>query len=167
MDERMLEVVRLTKTFGGLTAVSELSFTVEKGQIKAIIGPNGAGKTTCLNVISGIYRPTSGEIKFMGRAITGLTPHERAYLGMGRTFQNIRLFTQGMRVLENVMTGRHIRTKTGIFNVLFRWGKTSRSGRVITSKPRTSLTPLCPGLLSKRIRTKPKCRRRGTCRPYG
>ena len=80
MDDTLLEVVQLTKAFGGLVAVSDLSFTVKRGQIKAIIGPNGAGKTTCLNLISGTFRPTAGEIRFKNTPVTNLSPHERAYL---------------------------------------------------------------------------------------
>ncbi len=126
MGDVLLEVVQLTKAFGGLVAVSDLNFTVKRGQIKAIIGPNGAGKTTCLNLVSGIFRPTGGEIRFRDKPVTTLRPYQRASLGIGRTFQNVRLFTVGMTVLENVIAGRHTRTKTGLSGVLFRWGRTSR-----------------------------------------
>jgi len=122
----LLEVVQLTKAFGGLVAVSDLNFNVKKGQIKAIIGPNGAGKTTCLDLINGIFRPTRGEIRFKDKPVTNLSPYQRAYLGIGRTFQNVRLFTQGMTVLENIIAGRHTRTTAGLSGVLFRWGRTSR-----------------------------------------
>ena len=126
MGDTLLEVVKLTKAFGGLVAVSDLSFTVKSGQIKAIIGPNGAGKTTCLNLISGIFHPTGGEIKFKDTRVTTLSPHRRAYVGIGRTFQNVRLFTVGMTVLDNVIAGRHTRTQTGLPGILFRWGRTRR-----------------------------------------
>jgi len=126
LSEILMEVVELTKAFGGLVAVSGLSFTVQKGQIKAIIGPNGAGKTTCLNVISGVYRPTDGEIKFKGRTVTSLRAYQRAWLGIGRTFQNIRLFTVRMTALENVIAGRHTQTKAGLSQVLFRWNHARR-----------------------------------------
>jgi len=134
MDDALLEVVNLTKAFGGLVAVCDLSFTVRRGQIKAIIGPNGAGKTTCLNLISGIFCPTSGKIRFKGKPVTGSSAYQRAYLGMGRTFQNIRLFTAGMTVLENVVAGRHTRTKTGLLGVLLRWRRASREFTSATEK---------------------------------
>jgi len=121
INETLLEIDGITKVFGGLVAVSGLSFRVRRGQIKAIIGPNGAGKTTCLNLINGIYLPTNGEITFKGQAITDSKAHVRASLGIGRTFQNTRLFTVDMTVLENVMAGRHIRTEAGITKVLLRW----------------------------------------------
>jgi branched-chain amino acid transport system ATP-binding protein len=125
MSDTMLEVIKLSKAFGGILAVSNLSFRLERGQIKAIIGPNGAGKTTCLNLISGIFRPISGEILFKGKRITALSAHQRAYLGFGRTFQNIRLFTEGMTVVENVIAGRHTRTKAGLWSVLLHWHMSS------------------------------------------
>lgn len=134
MGAILLEGVNLTKAFGGLIAVRDLNFTVKRGQIKAVIGPNGAGKTTCLNLISGIFRPTSGEIRFKERQVTGLSAHQRAYLGIGRTFQNIRLFTAGMTVLENVIAGRHIRTKTGLSSVLMHWSRASHEFALATEE---------------------------------
>jgi len=134
MDDILLEGINLTKAFGGLIAVRNLSFTVRRGQIKAIIGPNGAGKTTCLNLISGIFDPTSGEIRFRDNGVTRLRAHQRACLGIGRTFQSIRLFTVGMTVLENVIAGRHIRTKTGLSSVLLRWSRASREFALATEE---------------------------------
>jgi branched-chain amino acid transport system permease protein len=99
-----LEVELLSKHFGGLKAVDEVSFTVRRGGIHALIGPNGSGKTTTLNVLSGLYRPTGGRVRLEGRDITSLAPHERATAGLGRTFQNIRLF-RSMTALENVVIG--------------------------------------------------------------
>jgi branched-chain amino acid transport system permease protein len=99
-----LEVELLSKHFGGLKAVDEVSFTVRRGGIHALIGPNGSGKTTTLNVLSGLYRPTGGRVRLEGRDITGMAPHERAAAGLGRTFQNIRLF-RSMSALENVVIG--------------------------------------------------------------
>jgi len=99
-----LEVELLSKHFGGLKAVDEVSFAVRRGGIHALIGPNGSGKTTTLNVLSGLYRPTGGRVRLEGRDITGLSPHERAAAGLGRTFQNIRLF-RSMSALENVVIG--------------------------------------------------------------
>jgi branched-chain amino acid transport system ATP-binding protein len=108
----LLAVSHLGKKFGGLQAVSEVSFAVERGMIKAVIGPNGAGKTTLFNLITGSLTPTSGSVLLDGRDITGRKPHQIASFGVARTFQNIKLFP-GMTVLENVMIGRHIRSNGG------------------------------------------------------
>jgi branched-chain amino acid transport system permease protein len=97
-------VKKLSKHFGGLKAVDEVSFTVRRGGIHALIGPNGSGKTTSLNVLSGLYRPTGGQVILGGQDITAFAPHERAAAGLGRTFQNIRLF-RSMSALENVIIG--------------------------------------------------------------
>ena len=102
----LLEVAAITKAFTGLIALDEVSFTVEPGTIHAVIGPNGAGKTTLFNIISGLSAATSGRIAFAGLDVTDLRPHRRAAAGIGRTFQNLRVFG-GMSVLENVMTGMH------------------------------------------------------------
>lgn len=108
----LLSVENLSKRFGGLQAVNEVSFTVTEGSIKALIGPNGAGKTTLFNLISGVITPDSGEINFCGRQVQGLRPHQVASKGMARTFQHIRLFPK-MSVLENIMIGRHIHSRAG------------------------------------------------------
>ncbi len=105
----ILRVEGLLKSFGGLIALNRFSFAVEKKNIYAIIGPNGAGKTTALNVISGIYPPNSGQIVFGGKDITSLKPHQIAYQGITRTFQNLQVF-RNMTVLENVMIGLHSKT---------------------------------------------------------
>lgn len=104
----LLEVEELVMSFGGLTALMNVSFNVPRGSIKAIIGPNGAGKTTLFNIINGVFPPTEGRIAFCGTPITGLKPHRIAALGVSRTFQTVELFDK-MSVLENVMTGRHAR----------------------------------------------------------
>ncbi|MBQ7562128.1 MAG: ABC transporter ATP-binding protein [Synergistaceae bacterium] len=106
----VLEVENLTLKFGGLTAIENLSFDIQHGQIMGLIGPNGAGKTSAFNVISGFYKPTSGSIKFLGKSIGGLSPDEVCKAGMSRTFQNIRLFGHET-VLQNVMIGARIRQK--------------------------------------------------------
>jgi len=106
----LLEIRGVTKAFGGLRALNEVTLAVEVGQIKGLIGPNGAGKTTLFNVISGMVRAEAGEVWFGGRRLDGLPPHEVAQRGLGRTFQQVRLF-RGMTVLENVMTGCHHRTR--------------------------------------------------------
>ncbi len=108
----LLSVVNLSKRFGGLQAVNEVSFTVTAGSIKALIGPNGAGKTTLFNLISGVISPDSGVINFSDHQVQGLRPHQVASKGMARTFQHIRLFPK-MSVLENIMIGRHIHSRAG------------------------------------------------------
>jgi branched-chain amino acid transport system ATP-binding protein len=113
-----LEVQSLSVSFGGLHAVDQLSFTVSPGIIKGIIGPNGAGKTTLFNAIAGITAPTRGIVKLDDRDITSLRPHERAALGLSRTFQNLQLFP-AMSVLENVMVGAHPRLAGGWWTGLF------------------------------------------------
>ena len=115
----ILEARSVTKRFGGLAAVSEVSCTVEPGAITAIIGPNGAGKTTFFNCISAVAPPTSGQVLFEGIDITRRPPHVVTALGIARTFQNIRLF-RGMSALENVVTARHCRTRSSIFASLLR-----------------------------------------------
>ncbi len=106
--ERILAIKRLTQRFGGLVAVKELDFEVEAGSIVAMIGPNGAGKSTVFNLITGIYKPSEGQIEFNGSQIQGRSTSAIAALGIARTFQNIRLFAF-MSALDNVMTGRHAR----------------------------------------------------------
>ncbi|MBW6520298.1 MAG: ABC transporter ATP-binding protein [Desulfoarculaceae bacterium] len=108
----LLEIEKLHRNFGGLQAVSDVSFQVESGQIKAVIGPNGAGKTTLFNLISGALAPSSGTVRFRDREIQGRQPHEIAVRGMARTYQNIKMFS-GMTALENVMVGCHIQGKAG------------------------------------------------------
>lgn len=116
---RILETTRVTKTFGGLSAVSEVDFHIEKGEIVGLIGPNGAGKTTFFNIISGLYVPTSGEVKIKGEMTNGLKPHQISHKGIARTFQNIRLFGN-VSVLENVMMARYIKSKAGFWNSIFK-----------------------------------------------
>jgi branched-chain amino acid transport system ATP-binding protein len=113
----LLEMNGVTQRFGGLVAVNALSFTIEPGSIVAMIGPNGAGKSTAFNLVTGIYKPTEGRIIFDGRDITGMTTSDVAALGIGRTFQNIRLFAF-MSALDNVMTGEHARLRANLFDSL-------------------------------------------------
>jgi len=115
----ILRVERLTKRFGGLLAVNEVSFHVEKGEILAIIGPNGAGKTTVFNLISGLLRPTSGQIYLEGVPIAGLRPHQIARKGIARTFQTTALFDQ-LRVIDNLVVAHKLRTRHGLLATLFR-----------------------------------------------
>jgi branched-chain amino acid transport system ATP-binding protein len=122
---KILEARGITKTFGGLTAVSAVDFDIPEGSIVSLIGPNGAGKTTFFNMVSGLMKPTAGSFVFLGRDITRLGAHKRAQMGVGRTFQNIRLFGT-MSALENVLTGMHVRLKGGILGSILRTPKVRR-----------------------------------------
>ncbi|MCR4425597.1 MAG: ABC transporter ATP-binding protein, partial [Firmicutes bacterium] len=110
----VLQVSNLSRHFGGVRALDDLSFEVGQGQICAIIGPNGSGKTTCINVITGVYKPTAGSVRFMGEEIAGLSRARIARSGITRTFQNLRLFNT-LSVLDHVMAGRYCRTRAGFF----------------------------------------------------
>jgi branched-chain amino acid transport system ATP-binding protein len=113
----LLHLKDATIRFGGLVAVNKVNFEVEKGDLFGLIGPNGAGKTTCFNLITGVYKPTEGEINFRGANIAGTPSNRIAHLGIARTFQNIRLFAS-LSVLENVVVGGTLRAKTGIWPAL-------------------------------------------------
>ena len=113
----MLEVNGLSKSFGGVQALTDVSFAVAAGEIVGLIGPNGAGKTTCFNLINGLLPPSAGEIRLGSTEMVGLPPYRRARLGLARTFQNIQLFG-GMTVLENVLTGYHLHQQVGVFAAL-------------------------------------------------
>ena len=115
----LLEVKQLRKEFGGLVAVDSVDFNIEQGSIASLIGPNGAGKTTFFNMLTGVYKPTSGRVVFDGGDVTGKPPHAITERGVGRTFQNIRLF-QNMTALENVMVGMHSRLKGNVFTAVLR-----------------------------------------------
>jgi branched-chain amino acid transport system ATP-binding protein len=115
----LLELRGVSKTFGGLAAVADVSFDVPAGSVVGLIGPNGAGKTTTFNLITGQYRADRGEIGFEGRSVKGLRTHRIVARGIARTFQNIRLF-QELTALENVLAGRHCRTRAGLLGALFR-----------------------------------------------
>jgi branched-chain amino acid transport system ATP-binding protein len=134
----LLQTMQVTKRFGGLTAVSEVDFTIPRGAIVSIIGPNGAGKTTLFNMLTGLYRPTAGKIVFDDHDITALRPDKIVALGVGRTFQNIRLFAT-MSALENVMVGQHSRTKTGLLGAIVRPPSVRAEERRIREKAREIL----------------------------
>ncbi len=125
----LLSIRGVSKRFGGLQAVDNVSFDVARGSIKALIGPNGAGKTTLFNLISGVMPPDAGEIRFDGAPVQGLAPHEIAARGMSRTFQHIRLFPK-MTVQENVMIGRHVHSRAGfiagMLNLPYTWAEERR-----------------------------------------
>src|SRR5579872_3719474 len=124
-DELVLVVTGVSKRFGGVRAVEDVSLTVNRGQIVSIIGPNGAGKTSMLNMISGFYKPDTGSITFEGANITRERPAKIAALGIARTFQNIALFA-GMTVLDNIMLGRHVHMRSGVLSSLVYWGFAQR-----------------------------------------
>jgi len=125
MSAPQLEVRDVTLRFGGVTAITDVSFAVDKGCMHALIGPNGAGKTSMLNAISGVYRPQRGKIVFDGQDITRLRPYQRTGRGLARTFQNIALF-KGMTVLDNLLIGRHTHEHCGILKGGFFYGPGER-----------------------------------------
>jgi branched-chain amino acid transport system ATP-binding protein len=138
-DRNILEVVGIRKEFGGLVAVNDVDFVIPRGGIVSLIGPNGAGKTTLFNMITGVYRPTAGEVLFEGRRISGLPPHKVTQLGMARTFQNIRLF-HNMTTLENVMVAMHSRIKGGIWRSILRTPALQREEEKAEKRARELLT---------------------------
>lgn len=134
----LLEVSNLVKTFGGLTAVNNLSFAIEPGQLVSIIGPNGAGKSTVFNLLTGAYRPTSGRVVFDGNEITGCKPYQSARKGIGRTFQSTTVFREET-VLDNVIVGQALHVKTGVWGAIMRTGKARREEEKVRKKARSVL----------------------------
>ena len=134
----MLKIEHLTKRFGGLLAVNDVTTVVETGKINAIIGPNGAGKTTFFNVITGVHRPTSGTITFEGRDVTSLRTDQVARLGVARTFQTTALF-DGATVLDNLIVGHRLRTHSGLLDVLRGSSRLREEERVCREKARDAL----------------------------
>jgi branched-chain amino acid transport system ATP-binding protein len=129
-EQPLLELRDVTKTFGGLTVADTLNLHVNDGEIVSLIGPNGAGKTTVFNLVTGIYRPDSGEIVFEGRNVVGLPPHKITQLGIARTFQTLRLFLN-MSVKENVMAAAYGHTHSTVFESIFRLPRARREEREI------------------------------------
>jgi branched-chain amino acid transport system ATP-binding protein len=123
--DNLLVATKVRKEFGGLLASDDIDFTIPRGAIVALIGPNGAGKTTFFNQLTGVYKPTSGSIVFDGTEVVDLPPHAITALGIGRTFQNIRLVAQ-MSALENVLVGMHCRLRSGILGAILRTGRVKR-----------------------------------------
>ena len=121
----VLDAQNVRKVFGGLIAVNDVSFTVPRGKVVSLIGPNGAGKTTFFNMLTGVYKPTSGLVFFDNEEMTGKPPHAFTQRGIGRTFQNIRLF-QNMTALENVLVGMHVRLKGNLFEAIVRTPRVKR-----------------------------------------
>jgi branched-chain amino acid transport system ATP-binding protein len=134
----ILTAENITKVFGGLVAVEDVTFSVPERGIVSIIGPNGAGKTTFFNMLTGLYRPTYGRVRFDGRNVTGRRPDLIMKDGMARTFQNIRLFGT-MTALENVMVGQNARMRAGLFGSIFRMPRVRREERAVEEKARETL----------------------------
>jgi branched-chain amino acid transport system ATP-binding protein len=134
----VLVATTVRKEFGGLVAVNDVDFTVPRGKIVSLIGPNGAGKTTFFNMLTGVYKPTSGTVFFLDEDVTGKPPHAITERGIGRTFQNIRLF-QNMTALENVMVGRHARMHANLFNSVLRTPSVRREEKATRERARELL----------------------------
>ena len=134
----LLVADKVRKEFGGLVATDDVDFTIPRGSVVSLIGPNGAGKTTFFNMLTGVYRPTAGRIVFDGDDVTGLPPHAITERGIGRTFQNIRLF-QNMTALENVLVGMHARLKGGILGSIVRTPRIRREERGAAERARELL----------------------------
>ncbi|HKT44798.1 MAG TPA: ABC transporter ATP-binding protein [Gaiellaceae bacterium] len=146
MAEPLLQTFSLRKEFGGLVAVDDVDFTVPNGSVVSLIGPNGAGKTTFFNMLTGVYKPTSGQLAFAGEDLTGKPPHAYTQRGIGRTFQNIRLF-QNMTALENVLVGMHTRLKGNLFEAIARTPRVKHEEQAARERAR-ELLRFC-GLLRK------------------
>jgi branched-chain amino acid transport system ATP-binding protein len=134
----LLEVSGLTKTFGGLTAVNKLTFSVDQGELVSIIGPNGAGKSTLFNLLTGSYRPTSGMVVFEGNDITGCRPYQAARCGIGRTFQSTAVFREET-VLDNVIVGQSLHVKTSLWGAVLQTGNARREEEKVREKARSIL----------------------------
>ncbi|HEX2309523.1 MAG TPA: ATP-binding cassette domain-containing protein [Vicinamibacterales bacterium] len=140
--EAILQVERLSRRFGGLAALDDLSFAIRSGEIRGLIGPNGAGKTTTFNVISGFYAPSSGRVLFEGRDISGQRTSRVAALGLVRTFQQTTLF-QELSVLDNVLVGGHLRARRGLLVTLF--GRARGNDGPAPKRSRCSISSASPG----------------------
>jgi branched-chain amino acid transport system ATP-binding protein len=136
--DAILATQNVTKVFGGLVAVEDVTFNVPRRSIVSIIGPNGAGKTTFFNMLTGLYKPTVGRIMFEGKDVTGLRPDKITSRGVARTFQNIRLFSS-MTAVENVMVGQHARMKGGLFGSILRTPRVRKEEVAVREKAREML----------------------------
>ena len=125
IGEVILEVKNISLAFGGVKALTDISFNVREHEVRAIIGPNGAGKSSMLNCINGVYTPQQGTITFRGKTFSHMNSRQVAEMGVARTFQSLALF-KGMSVLDNIMTGRNLRMKTNLFQQAIRWGAAER-----------------------------------------
>jgi len=129
----LLEAAGVSRSFGGVQALRDVSFTIQAGEIYGLIGPNGAGKTTLFNVLTGLYEPGAGTFSLAGRRLTGLQPHQIVEAGIARTFQNIRLF-KNLSALENVMIGRHVRSHAGVIGAILRNPRTRAEEAAIEAR---------------------------------
>lgn len=145
----VLEIHGVVKAFGGLYALGGLDLHVDEGEIVSVIGPNGAGKSTLFNVVTGLYPPDEGDIRFEGRSLAGLRPHQITKLGISRTFQTVHLFPN-MTVLENAMVGQHCRTRAGVFGAWLQTPATRREEQRIRERARRSLGFFGPRLAGYR-----------------
>ncbi|MGZ3183039.1 MAG: ABC transporter ATP-binding protein [Telluria sp.] len=148
-NDVLLNISGVNKRFGGLQALTEVGIKIMRGQIYGLIGPNGAGKTTFFNVITGLYQPDTGTFELAGKPYSPSAPHEVAKAGIARTFQNIRLFGE-MTALENVMVGRHVRTKQGVFGAVFRHGAARAEEAAIRARAQELLDFVGIGEYAKR-----------------
>ncbi len=136
---RILDVEGVVKSFGGLAALGGLDLHVDEGEIVSVIGPNGAGKSTLFNVITCLYEPDQGDVRFLGQSVVGLRPYQVVKIGIARTFQNVKLFPN-MTVLENAMVGQHCRSKAGLFGSIMRTPSTRREEERIRERAREALS---------------------------
>ena len=146
----MLEVTNLSKAFGGLTAINDLSFSVNEGEIVSVIGPNGAGKTTLFNLITGVYQPDSGDIRFEDRSLLGQSPDQVVHRGIARTFQNLRLFTN-LSVLDNVLIPQHHKMRSNWLSAVLRTPGYLRQEKAIHEAALEKLSFFGPRLMSFRL----------------
>ncbi len=146
----MLEVSNLNKSFGGIQAMTDVGFSVEEGEILSVIGPNGAGKTTLFNLITGVYRPDSGDIRFEDRSLVGFKPNQIVDMGVARTFQNLRLFTH-LSVLDNVLLPQHHKLRSTWMSAVFRTPGYRRQEREMREFAMEKLAFFGPRLMSYRL----------------
>jgi ABC-type sugar transport system ATPase subunit len=158
----ILDVRNISLRFGGVKALSDITFDVREHEIRAIIGPNGAGKSSMLNCINGVYQPQEGSISLRGKTFSKMNSHQVAEMGVARTFQNLALF-KGMSVLDNIMTGRNLKMKTNLFQQALRWGAAEREEtahrRVVETSSTSSRSRRTARRRSARCRTAAEARR--------
>jgi branched-chain amino acid transport system ATP-binding protein len=146
----VLTLERLSKSFGGLAALDQVSFTIRRGEIFGLIGPNGAGKTTLFNLVTGLYAPDAGEVRLQDFRLDGRRPHEVVSCGLARTFQNIRLFAN-MTALENVMVGRHVRMRAGVLGAILRNPETRAEEQAARARAQSLLDYVGIGAHAQRL----------------
>ncbi len=151
MSERILDCTALTKRFGGLAALNALDIHVDRGEVLGLVGPNGSGKTTFFNVITGIYRPTSGVVTFQGRDISGLPPQRVYHSGIARTFQRSRLCLE-LSIFDNIMIGNHKRLDLGLWNNIFRRSRFEAQYEEGMERAARLLSALNPDLVARMFR---------------